>query len=294
MVQFLWMRLRESLLTISLCLIWTPLSRAHRVPPEQAEPLAAAGVQKPSPELPPGDEEQQVCRPQEGDGDGSLIRPAIRPRSSPELEAGPRFQWEPALKQAGFFLAIMHAWRLATEPGTRAELRGPFLRDYVSAVRGLRGWGDGDPFIVNYVGHPFQGAVSGYIQIQNDPRYRRLEFGNSRPYWTSRLRAMAFAAVSSTQFELGPISEASIGNVGKNGVGAGAVDLVVTPLGGLGVLLAEDVLDRLLVRRIEKWTSRPVLRALARGALNPNRAFANLMRFKTLWHRDSRPGVLEP
>lgn len=188
----------------------------------------------------------------------------------------------------------MHGWRLATEPGTREELRGPFVRDYVAAVKGLRGWGDGDPFIVNYVGHPFQGAVAGYIQIHNDPRFRRLEFSSARPYWTSRLRAMAYATAFSAQFELGPVSEASIGNVGKNRIGAGAVDLVVTPLGGLGVMLAEDFLDRFLVRRIERWTSQPVVRALARGFLNPNRSFANLMRFKTLWHRDNRTGVLGP
>lgn len=229
--------------------------------------------------------------PEEGDG-SAFIRPVIRPQ--PESQPEPGFQWEPALRQASFFLGIMHAWRIATEPGTRAELRGPFFRDYIAAVKGLHGWGDGDPFIVNYVGHPFQGAVHGYIQIQNDPRYSRLEFSNTRAYWTSRLRALAFAAMASTQFELGPVSEASIGNVGKNGIGAGAVDLVVTPIGGVGVLVLEDVLDRYVVRRVERWTTQPVLRAIVRGALNPNRAFANLMRKRVLWHRDSRPGVLEP
>lgn len=226
----------------------------------------------------------------DGNG-GAFLRPVIRPKPEPDAM---KFQWEPALKQSGFFLGIMHAWRLATEPGTRAELRGPFLRDYFSSVKGVHGWGDGDPFIVNYVGHPFQGAVHGYIQIHNDPRAQRLEFGANRTYWTSRLRAMAFAAAASTQFELGPISEASIGNVGKNRIGAGAVDLVMTPVGGFGVLVLEDFLDRYLVRRIERWTTHPVLRAVARGALNPNRSFANLMRLRVLWHRDTRPGVLEP
>jgi hypothetical protein len=228
---------------------------------------------------------------EEGDG-AAFMRPIIRPQ--PERQPGDGFQWEPALRQSVFFLGIMHAWRIATEPGTRAELRGPFFRDYVAAIKGLHGWGDGDPFIVNYVGHPFQGAVHGYIQIQNDPRYQRLEFANSRAYWTSRLRAMAFAAAASTQFELGPVSEATIGNVGKNRMGAGAVDLVVTPLGGLGVLVLEDFLDRYVVRGIERWTRNPVLRAVTRGILNPNRSFANLMRKRVLWHRDSRPGVLEP
>ncbi len=262
---------------------------AHREPASLPSTDEIAGQQK---------REQQLARtvPAEeketGNGDGeAFIRPLIRPQPEPQAEG---FQWQPALRQASCFLGIMHAWRLATEPGTRAELRGPFLRDYFSSVKGVHGWGDGDPFIVNYVGHPFQGAVHGYIQIHNDPRAQRLEFGVHRSYWTSRLRAMAFAAVASTQFELGPVSEASIGNVGKNRVGAGAVDLVMTPVGGLGVLVLEDVLDRYLVRRIERWTTHPVLRAVARGALNPNRSFANLMRRRVLWHRDTRPGVLEP
>lgn len=274
-------------------LVWTLLllrpAHAHREPASLPSPDETAGRQNrehPLAKLTPTESKEA------GDGDGeAFIRPMIRPQPEPKAEG---FRWEPALRQSGFFLGIMHAWRLATEPGTRAELRGPFLRDYFSAVTGVRGWGDGDPFIVNYVGHPFQGAVHGYIQIHNDPRAQRLEFGVNRSYWTSRLRAMAFAAAASTQFELGPISEASIGNVGKNRIGAGAVDLVITPVGGFGVLLLEDFLDRYVVRRIERWTRHPVLRAVARGALNPNRSFANLMRKRVLWHRDTRPGVLAP
>jgi len=32
-----------------------------------------------------------------------------------------------------------------------------------------------------------------------------------------------------------------------------------------------------------------VLRAFARGMLNPSRSFANMMRGKLPWHRDNRP-----
>jgi hypothetical protein len=200
------------------------------------------------------------------------------------------FQWASAIKQSNLFLGIQHSFRMATENGSRKQLRGPFLRDYFQSVGGVRGWGDGDPFIVNYVGHPFQGAVAGYIQIQNDPRFRRSEF-NSEAYWESRLRAMVFAADYSTQFELGPVSEASLGNLGKNRFGAGAVDLVMTPLGGFGVILAEDFLDKHVVRAIERRTAQPILRILVRGFLNPNRSFANMMRGKLPWYRDSRGGV---
>jgi hypothetical protein len=202
------------------------------------------------------------------------------------------FQWKSALKQAGLFLSIEHAVRNATEPGTRTELKGPFVRDYLNSAKGIRGWDDGDPFLVNYIGHPFQGAVAGFIQVQNDPGYRRLQFGASRFYWASRLRATLFSAAYSTQFEIGPASEASLGNLGKEGVGgAGAVDLVVTPVGGLGMMLLEDALDRFVVRRIERATTNVVVRILVRGFLNPNRSFANMMRFERPWHRDTRLGV---
>ena len=32
------------------------------------------------------------------------------------------------------------------------------------------GWNDGDPSLYRYVGHPVQGALTSYIQIQNDPQ----------------------------------------------------------------------------------------------------------------------------
>jgi len=72
---------------------------------------------------------------------------------------------------------------------------------------------DGDSFLVNYVAHPMQGAISGFVQIHNDPKARPTEFSESKAYWQGRLKAMGWAALFSTQFELGPISEASLGNV---------------------------------------------------------------------------------
>ncbi|MBM3794555.1 MAG: hypothetical protein FJW31_10900 [Acidobacteria bacterium] len=71
------------------------------------------------------------------------------------------FDWAAALRQSGLFLSIQHSFRIATEPASRGNLRGPFVRDYLKSARGLNGWADGDPPIVNYVGHPMMGAVSG-------------------------------------------------------------------------------------------------------------------------------------
>ena len=44
------------------------------------------------------------------------------------------------------------------------------------------GWNDGDPLLYGYLGHPIQGALTSYIQIQNDPRGDGLEFSNTREY----------------------------------------------------------------------------------------------------------------
>ena len=67
------------------------------------------------------------------------------------------FSWE---SSTGF--------RQAEDPLVRRGLRGPFFSDYVNSVESIHGWGDGDPFAVNYIGHPTMGAVAGFIEIHND------------------------------------------------------------------------------------------------------------------------------
>ncbi len=205
----------------------------------------------------------------------------------------PGFNWQSAFKQSMLFLTLMHAFRLATEDGTRAELKGPFFKDYFTALKNLKGWRDGDPFIVNYIGHPMQGAVSGYIQIHNDPKGIHQEVSLKSEYWKSRLKAMGWSALFSTQFEIGLLSEASLGNIGKRPYRhhknpMAYVDLVVTPTLGTVWLIGEDVLDKYLVRPLEERISNGFMRILIRGFLNPSRAFANLLRGKRFWHRDDR------
>ncbi|HWO02246.1 MAG TPA: hypothetical protein VNS63_23575, partial [Blastocatellia bacterium] len=201
--------------------------------------------------------------------------------AKPEREK-PGFQWEPAVKQGLFFLGIQTAFRVATEPSTRLDLKGPFFKDYFKSLKNLRGWRDGDEFYVNYIGHPMQGAVTGFIQIQNDPKGRYQELGFNKGYWMSRLKATAWSTVLSLQFELGPVSEASLGNVGlkpsdKSNHPMAYVDLVVTPLLGTALLVAEDALDRFVIRRIEDKTQNRLIRILARSFLNPSRSFANML-----------------
>lgn len=196
--------------------------------------------------------------------------------------------WKSVMRESGLFLGIQHGFRLATEPSSRGNLKGPFFADYVKSARSVRGWPDGDPPIVNYVGHPMMGAVTGYIFVQNDPRGKAQVFGRDSAYWKSRLRSLGFSAAYSLQFELGPVSESSIGNVGIDGKGHGAVDLVVTPILGLAWQTTEDALDRLVVEKLERRVSNRVLRLSLRSGLNPSRSFANLLRMKVPWYRDTR------
>lgn len=202
--------------------------------------------------------------------------------------------WGSLAKETFLFLNLQHSFRLATEPGTREGMRGSFLRGWGRSANALHGWADGDPFYVNYIGHPMQGSVSAYLFAQNDRAYRDVAFGRDPRYWKSRLRATAFSFAYSTQFEIGPYSEATIGKIQSRWPQYGLVDLVVTPVIGMGWMVAEDALDELLVRRIEHWTTNNWVRLFARSGLNPTRTVANTLRGRVPWHRDNRNGVYAP
>ena len=116
-----------------------------------------------------------------------------------------------------------------------------------------------------------------------------MEFSSSRTYWNSRLRALGWSTLYSTQFELGPVSEATIGNVGMKKGTSGYVDLVITPTGGLGMIVLEDVLDKYLLKNMEQRMDSVAKRRFYRILFNPQRSLANLLRGKVPWHRDSRP-----
>jgi hypothetical protein len=55
-------------------------------------------------------------------------------------------------------------------------------------------------------------------------------------------------------------------------------------------MIAEDVLDRYLVRLVERKTQNPYVRALVRGGANPGRSFANVISGQLPW---VRPGDQE-
>jgi hypothetical protein len=221
----------------------------------------------------------------------SFSRPLVS-SSKPE-----RFHWKSAIAQSANFMAIQQGIMFASDKYTRYEFsHGKWFKTYMKAIRGNDRWDDGDPFLDNYVGHPMMGAITGYIQIQNDPGGRALEFQNSGAYWKSRMKALAWNAAYSAQFEIGPFGEASIQKLGSykyaNCVpgcpivnGAGLVDFVVTPAVGTGWVIGEDLLDKFIPARLERRYGRRGWINFLRVALNPTRSGANVLNKKTPWYR---------
>lgn len=185
-------------------------------------------------------------------------------------------------------LAWEHGIRVAFQQKTRSELYGPFWGDYVRSIRMPRQWEDGDSWMVNYIGHPIHGASAGYSWIDHGPEASR-EIGLSRGYWMGRARTLVWTTAYSLQFEFGPFSEASIGNVGRRRETTGWVDHVVTPVGAFGLIVAEDALDRYFVKWAERRTSNRFFRASLRLIFNPARTMSNTLRGRTPWHRPGRP-----
>lgn len=196
-----------------------------------------------------------------------------------------------ANREALLSIGIMHTFNLWTEAGTRDAMHGPWLKDYLDSVSELRGWSDSDRFMAPYVGHPIQGAIFGYILRRNDPKYRDVQWGDGREYFSSLLRSMGYSALWHAEWKIGPASEASIGNVMLH-ASPGFITLVDTPTLGTLTMIAEDAADRYLIIGLENRTTNRVLIVLARSFLNPGRSFANMMAFKVPWQRETRIGLV--
>jgi len=227
-------------------------------------------------------------------------------QDSPKPE---RYHWRGLLAQSLLFNAIESSVRIASDSQIRTLLfHKPFWHDYVAAMGqyNMRRWSDGDSFVVNDVGHPMQGAVSGYIEIQNDPQGRELRLGMNHEYWKSRFKAFLWATVYSTHSEISPLGEAGIGNQGgwtypincsnpctnpeprvvKYTNNTGWTDFIITPTVGVLWILAEDWLDLHVSDRVAGGNESRWANKIIRGTLNPSRTAANFMRGKLPWYRD--------
>lgn len=240
--------------------------------------------------------------------------------NSPDVEVYPitvepartqGFRWRRALLESFTFLVIEQAYVVHEDYRWVVRENGvPFnhyWRDYKESLstQFRSGWNDGDDPLYNYVGHPIQGALTSYIQIQNDPRSQNLEFSNTKEYWWSRFKGTLWSAAYSTLWSMGPVSEMTVEKYGTHTrgpwkhdgtwpcstncyTGVGQVNLVITPIGGLGWVLGEDLLDKYITRRVEHATHNRFLINTTRCALNPIRGGANILHGKPPWYRASR------
>jgi hypothetical protein len=225
------------------------------------------------------------------------------------------FHWGRALFESFTLLSIEQAYVVKDDwrwvGGSSSENGIPFnhyWRDYKQSLSSWihAGWNDGDPLVYGYVGHPIQGVAASYIFIQNDPKSERVEFSKTKEYWQSRLKATLWNAAYSTQWNIGPLSEATVEKYGthwrppwnQNGTwpcttkncytGMGQIDLVITPLGGFVWLVGEDMLDRFVTRRVEGATRNRFLIDATRCGLDPIRMGTNILHGKRPWYRGSR------
>lgn len=239
---------------------------------------------------------------------------------APELDDEPwrheKYHWGGLIVQSFFFNAFENAWRMASDDQIRYLVaRKPFWHDYIGSIHqfNMGRWNDGDDFLVNYIGHPLQGSVSSYIEIQNDPTGRQQEISATRDYWMSRFKGFLWATAFSTHSEISPLGEAGIGNEGgwtypinchrpcsrwnpktmKYTNNTGWVDFIITPTVGFLWVLAEDTLDRYISDRVQGDRRTAPFPLILRGALNPSRTMANAMRLKAPWYRDFQHGLPE-
>jgi hypothetical protein len=239
-----------------------------------------------------------------------LTEPAAKPKSvQVNLEREP-YHWKGLLLQSFGFSALENTVRIMTanQHDRHILLNKPYWSDYWSSLQqfNMRRWNDGDSFPVNYIGHPMQGAISGYIEIQNDPKARGITFSNSPLYWKNVGKAFLWATVYSTHSEIGPMGEAAVFNEGgftypircpdgdsskcpPNATytnNTGWVDFIVTPTIGMVWMVGEDAVD--------KYVSDPLVHnhpdnfgyKLMRAGLNPSRSLANILRLHYPWFRD--------
>jgi hypothetical protein len=219
------------------------------------------------------------------------------------------YHWKGLLWQSFAFFGVENSFRLMTDPYFRhLTAESPYWHNYTASLKqwNWRRWSDGDDFLVAYVGHPMQGAVTSFIAIQNDPHARYLELSATAPYWKSRFWGLMWNNLYSIDQKIGPLGETALGSEGgytyvigcpapcpsynpavdKVTNNTGWVKLVSTPVVGTLWGLAEDFLDRYVSDRVQDDNMKAKFPKILRGSLNPARTMANALRGKTPWYRD--------
>ena len=187
--------------------------------------------------------------------------------------------WVGLLNEQAHLDATMHAKRLL-EAKTHREVVAPNqFQGYVDGLKGyvehgLR-WNDGDGFLTNDINHPIMGATYSRVYTNHDRRCTAIAYGDPG-YWGCVKRATVYAVLASANWEWNPMmSETAIGHVGKahtcvNGrcTGEGGwTDLVMTPMGGMGIRVAGDIARAKLWPKLDKHLSGNVAARILKVAI---------------------------
>jgi hypothetical protein len=246
-----------------------------------------------------------------------LLGRAAQAEHAIDRESPERYHWKGLLWQSFEFFGVENSFRLMTDPYLRyLTVDKPFWHDYWASAKqwNMRRWSDGDDFLVAYVGHPMQGAITADIEVQNDPHDRFLELGDGRPYWNSRFKGFLWDTVYSTDEKIGFLGESGLGNDGgytyvagcqypcpsykpggKYTNNTGWVKYISTPTVGTIWQVGEDFFDRYISDPIENGRPNSPWPKVLRASLTPCRTMANLLRFRLPWYRDyQHPDEVDP
>jgi len=207
------------------------------------------------------------------------------PSADPATMTSPQkgsIAWRSLLRDSIVLLLVQQAYRITFEDGNLEALQeGPFFKEWFQSAGTLCCWDDGDNISTNYLFHPLMGSTSSFVFANNHRASQETPIGNNRRYWKVKGAQAIYSFIYSLNFEIGPLSEASIGNVGMKPGQMTYCDFVVTPAIGVLFSIGEDAARLHIIDRVKRshlyWGN--TLAVL----LNPTRAVANVMGGKRPW-----------
>ena len=207
--------------------------------------------------------------------------PSADPATTPSPRRG-SIAWRSLLRDSIVLLLVQQSYRITFEDsGTRENLKGPFFEEWFASVSTLCCWDDGDRMTTNYLFHPLMGSTAAFVFANNHRASQETPIGNNSRYWKAKGAQGLYSFIYSLNFEIGPLSEASIGNVGLKPGEMTYCDFVVTPGIGLLISIGEDAARLHIIDRVKRshlyWGN--TLAVL----LNPTRSVANVMGGKAPW-----------
>jgi hypothetical protein len=247
----------------------------------------------------------------------TMERPDAMSDETATADGTEHYHWKGMLWQSFAFFGVENAFRLMTDRYFRyLTADKPYWHDYIQSMKqwNMRRWSDGDDFLVAYIGHPMQGSVTEFIEIQNDPHARFLRIGKEKAYWKSLFHSFLWNTAFSTDQKVGPLGESALGSEGgytyvvgcpapckgynpavnKVTNNTGWVKLVSTPVVGTLWTLMEDTLDRYVSDPLQNHLGPDRLfPEIVRGGLNPCRTLANFLRWRAPWYRDFQDDIYD-